>query len=59
MLMALTGAAFASALDLPTKKVKGVEYYYYKVKKGESLYGISKNLGMTVDEIVADRKSVV
>ena len=23
MLMALTGAAFASALDLPTKKVKG------------------------------------
>lgn len=53
MLMALTGVAFASALDLPTKKVKGVEYYYYKVKKGESLYGISKNLGMTVDEIVA------
>ncbi|MBD5232761.1 MAG: LysM peptidoglycan-binding domain-containing protein [Bacteroidales bacterium] len=42
----------AQALDLPTKRVKGVEYYYYKVKKGESLYGISRNLGLTPDEII-------
>ncbi len=47
------GAMAASALDLPTKRVKGVEYYYYKVKKGESLYGISKNIGLPVDEIVS------
>ena len=33
-----------SAYDLPVKRVKGKEYYYYKVKKGESLYGISKKL---------------
>lgn len=39
------------ALDLPTKKVKGVEYYYYKVKKGESIYGIAKNLGITPEQI--------
>lgn len=48
-------AAFspAAALDLKTKKIKGVEYYYYKVKKGESIYGISKAIGISVEDIVA------
>jgi len=44
--------AGVSALDLPVKRVKGKEYYYYKVKKGESLYGISKHLGLPLDSIV-------
>lgn len=48
----LAVCASATALDLKTKKVKGVEYYYYKVKKGESLYGISKSLGISVEDIV-------
>lgn len=50
-------AAGATALDLPTKRVKGKEYYFYKVRKGESLYGISKALGISPDSIVAANPS--
>lgn len=49
----LAVCASAVALDLKTKKVKGVEYYYYKVKKGESLYGISKSIGLSVEDIIS------
>lgn len=49
MLMAATGAM---ALDLPVKKIKGKEYYVYEVKKGESVYGVSKRLGLSREEIV-------
>lgn len=42
----------AMSLDLPVKKVKGVEYYYYKVKNKETVYGVSKRLGLSRDEIV-------
>ena len=43
----------AGVADLPVKKLNGQKYYYYKVKKNESLYGISKHLGITRDEIVS------
>lgn len=39
------------ALDLPVKTVQGRQYYYYKVKKNESLYGIARHLGVSVEEI--------
>ena len=39
-------AGQAWALDLPVKRIKGKQYYYHKVKKGESLYGVSKHLGI-------------
>lgn len=42
----------ALALDLPVKTLKGTKYYYYKVKKNETVYGVSKKLGLTRDEIV-------
>lgn len=42
----------AFALDLPVKKVKGKEYYVYKVRKGESVYGVSKHLGLSREMIV-------
>lgn len=51
-LLAFTFIAEAAVVDLPKKRVKGQEYYYHKVKKGESLYGISKNLDMTIEDIV-------
>lgn len=47
----------ASALDLPIKKIKGQEYYYYKVKKNESIYGLSKRFGLTREEIVRNNPS--
>lgn len=43
---------FAGVRDLPTKKAGGKEYYYYKVKKGESVAGIAKHLGITPQELV-------
>lgn len=43
----------AGVADLPVKKLNGQKFYYYKVKKNESLYGISKHLGITRDEIVS------
>ncbi len=55
---ALIAAAFcAVALDLPTKTLKGTKYYYYKVKKHETVYGISKKLGLTREEIIAENPS--
>jgi len=45
-------AGQAWALDLPVKRIKGKQYYYHKVKKGESLYGVSKHLGISIDEIL-------
>ena len=46
-------AISAAALDLPTKTLNGTKYYYYKVKKNETVYGVSKKLGLTREEIVA------
>ena len=48
----LLAASGAYGLDLPVKKVKGQEYYVYKVKKGESVYGVSKHLGISREQIV-------
>jgi len=44
----------AAALDLPTKTLNGTKYYYYKVKQKETVYGISKKLGLTREEIIAN-----
>ncbi len=41
-----------SALDLPIRKVNGKEVYCYKVKNKETVYGLSKKLGVTREEIV-------
>ena len=50
-------AATAYSLDLPVKRVKGKQYYYHKVKKGESLYGVSKTLDISIDEILRNNPS--
>lgn len=46
------------ALDLPIKTVKGTEVYYYKVSNNESVYGISKKLGISREDIVRHNPSV-
>jgi len=48
----LLTATIISALDLPIKTIGGVKYYYYKVGKKESVYGISKKLGISREEII-------
>lgn len=51
-LVAMLCAVTASALDLPVKRVNGKQYYYYKARKGESVHGLSKKLGLTREQIV-------
>ncbi len=48
----------SKALDLPVKVVKGIEVYYYKVNSKESVYGISKKLGISREDIVRHNPSV-
>ena len=45
-------AAAADSLSLPTTSLNGTEYYYHTVKKGETVYGIAKQLGITVDDVI-------
>ncbi len=48
---AMTLPAMA-ALDLPVKNVNGVSYYYYEVKPKESIYSLSKKIGVTRADIM-------
>lgn len=52
--LALSAIAGAEALDLPTRVINGVKYYFYVVKKGETLYAVSHELGISRDDIVAE-----
>lgn len=45
-------AIFASAMDLPVKMVNGKAYYYYVVKKGDTIYSLQKRLGITHKQLV-------
>ena len=49
-------ALWADSLSLPTTMVDGQECYYHVVQKGETVYGIAKQLGITVDAVVANNK---
>ncbi|MGM9859286.1 MAG: LysM peptidoglycan-binding domain-containing protein [Muribaculaceae bacterium] len=51
-LMALAVFAGAWALDLPIKSINGKDYYYYAVKRGDSLIAVANALGVTRDDII-------
>lgn len=55
---ALLLAIGATALDLPIKTVHGKKVYYYEVRNKESVYGISKKLGISRQDIVRHNPSV-
>ncbi len=40
------------ALDLPIKRINGKDYYYYQVKRNESLLSIAEDLGVTREDIL-------
>lgn len=56
MLMAAAAAAgllqAAQALDLPVKTINGRQYYYYAVRRGETLPEVARRLGVSRDDIV-------
>lgn len=41
------------ALDLPVKEVNGKPYYYYVIKKGDTLYSLSTRFGITRQQLIA------
>lgn len=50
--LALCPLCAVAALDLPVKTVKGRQFYYYEVKKGDTLYGIASRLSISRKDIV-------
>ena len=60
VLFLAAASCFASEaqLKLPVRMVGNTEYYYRKVKKKETLYGISKELGISTDDIIKYNPSV-
>lgn len=50
--VAALAAAGAQALDLPVKTINGRQYYYYAVRRGETLPEVARRLGVSRDDIV-------
>ena len=57
--MALSATVSLSALDLPVRNVNGTDYYYYEVKPKESIYSITRKLGVSREDIVRCNPAVV
>ena len=57
LLLALS-FSLSAKLNLPTRKIGNKEYYYRQVKKKETIYGISKELGIAKEDIVKYNPSV-
>lgn len=52
LIICLATLSALHALDLPVKTVKGKQYFVYTVSTQETVYGISKRLGISREEIV-------
>jgi LysM repeat protein len=52
LLVGCASLAYAQSKSLPTVKVDGKEYYYYDVQPKETLFSISKNLGISRESII-------
>lgn len=51
------GAIFSYALDLPVKRVSGVDYYYYEVGRNENIADLSKKFNISAADIVRTNPS--
>ncbi len=47
-----SGYLFGQSGDVPTKKVSGKIFHVHTVKKGQTLYGISKMYDVTINEVL-------
>ncbi len=54
--IALMGIA-SLAMDLPVKEVNGKPYYYYIVKKGDTVYSLLSRFGITRSQLIASNPS--
>lgn len=44
----------SAGLDLPVKNINGKQYYYYVVKKGDTLYSLASRFNITRNDIVSN-----
>lgn len=51
-------AVSAFTLDLPTETINGTTYYVYRVAPKETVYSITRKLGITRDELISANPSV-
>ncbi len=51
-------AVSAFTLDLPTEVINGTTYYVYRVAPKETVYSITRKLGITRDELIAANPAV-
>lgn len=60
LIIAATCALAVSAftLDLPTETINGTTYYVYRVAPKETVYSITRKLGITRDELIAANPAV-
>lgn len=52
MALAIAASASSWALDLPVKTINGKSYYYYAVRRGDTILSVARSLGVTRDDIV-------
>ena len=52
LVLCLCAANAFAQLNLPIQTMNGTQYYYYKVKSKETIYGIAHKLHLSQDEIV-------
>lgn len=52
ILMAVTTCTISAKLNLPTKKLGNDTYYYYEVKKNETVHDIANKIGVAKDIIL-------
>lgn len=50
--LALLATWSATALDLPVKRISGIDYYCYEVDRPETASEIAKKLGITYDDLL-------
>lgn len=55
--LAMLPVAEAGAMDLPVKTINGKQYYYYTVKKGDTIYSLTNTLGITRSQLVQSNPS--
>lgn len=61
MTLIAAGMALAASaeLNLPTKTVNGVEYYYYEVQPKESIYSLTRKIGVKRADIMRCNPSAI
>ena len=50
--IAMAALVTASALDLPTRVINGKTYYYYEVKPKETVYSLTRQFGISREDLI-------